>query len=344
MINNVLSLAAVPFILAEGAEAYADYGMGRSRGTMPIQLAGNIRHGGLYETAFGGTLGELVDDIGGGSDMGSFLHELPGYRHISDGAVRSRFEALWGAPLGHEPGLRIPNMLDAAVEGTFKALYIHGEDILQSDPNTHHVVAGLAAMKCVVIHDLFPNETANYAHIFLPGSTFLEKDGTFTNAERRIQRVRKAMSPKNGYADWEITQLIPQALDLGWSYTHPSQIMDEIARLTPTFAGVTCALIDELGSVQWPCNAANPEGSPVMHVNASPMARAVSCSPNMCRPASAPDRAIRCCSPPVAFCPSIMSARKPGAPPIRCGMRRTGWRSIARRRAARHPRRRLAAD
>jgi formate dehydrogenase major subunit len=139
------------------------------------------------------------------------------------------FEALWGRPIDSEPGLRIPNMLDAAVDGSFKGIYIQGEDILQSDPNTHHVAAGLAAMECVVVHDLFLNETANYAHVFLPGSTFLEKDGTFTNAERRIQRVRKVMSPKNGFADWEITQLIANALDLGWAYAHPTEIMDEVA-------------------------------------------------------------------------------------------------------------------
>ncbi|MFI4935825.1 MAG: molybdopterin oxidoreductase family protein, partial [Caulobacterales bacterium] len=168
--------------------------------------------------------------------------------------------------LDNEPGLRIPNMLDAAVEGDFKGLYIQGEDILQSDPNTKHVAAGLAAMECVVVHDLFLNETANYAHIFLPGSTFLEKDGTFTNAERRIQRVRKVMTPKNGYADWEITQLLSNALGYRMAYAHPSEIMDEIAALTPTFAGVSFAKLDALGSVQWPCNASAPEGTPVMHI------------------------------------------------------------------------------
>ncbi|MGH7155544.1 MAG: molybdopterin oxidoreductase family protein, partial [Acetobacteraceae bacterium] len=140
-----------------------------------------------------------------------------------------------------------------------------GEDIVQSDPDTQHVTAGLAAMECVVVHDLFLNETANYAHIFLPGSTFLEKDGTFINAERRIGRVRKVMAPQNGYEDWEITQLIANALGLGWNYKHPSEIMDEIAATTPTFAGVSFAKLDALGSVQWPCNDAAPEGTPVMH-------------------------------------------------------------------------------
>jgi formate dehydrogenase major subunit len=147
-------------------------------------------------------------------------------------------------------------MLDAAVEGSFKGLYCQGEDILQSDPDTKHVAAGLAAMECVIVHDLFLNETANYAHVFLPGSTFLEKDGTFTNAERRINRVRKVMAPKNGYADWEITQMLANAMGADWHYTIPAQIMEEIAATTPSFTGVTYDLLEEVGSVQWPCNEA----------------------------------------------------------------------------------------
>jgi formate dehydrogenase major subunit len=208
------------------------------------------------------------NNVQGACDMGSFPHELSGYRHISDEATRAMFEALWGTALDVEPGLRIPNMLDAAVDGSFKGIYVQGEDILQSDPNTHHVAAGLAAMECVVVQDLFLNETANYAHVFLPGSTFLEKDGTFTNAERRIQRVRKVMTPRNGLADWEITIALAKAMDFAMSYAHPSEIMDEIARLTPSFAGVSYEKIDALGSVQWPCNAKAPEGTPVMHIGA----------------------------------------------------------------------------
>ena len=154
--------------------------------------------------------------------MGSFPHELPGYRHVKNDDVRAIFESLWGVKIDDEPGLRIPNMLDAAVEGTFKGLYCQGEDILQSDPDTKHVAAGLAAMECVIVHDLFLNETANYAHVFLPGSTFLEKNGTFTNAERRINRVRKVMAPRNGYEDWEVTQLLANAMGADWTYTHPS--------------------------------------------------------------------------------------------------------------------------
>ncbi|OUD10228.1 formate dehydrogenase subunit alpha [Marivivens niveibacter] len=207
------------------------------------------------------------NNVQGSCDMGSFPHELPGYRHVKNADVREVFENAWGVPIDPEPGLRIPNMLDAAVEGTFKGLYCQGEDILQSDPDTKHVAAGLAAMECVIVHDLFLNETANYAHVFLPGSSFLEKDGTFTNAERRINRVRKVMAPPNGYADWEITQMLANAMGANWTYTHPSQIMDEIAATTPSFANVSYEALEEKGSIQWPCNDAHPEGTPLMHVD-----------------------------------------------------------------------------
>ncbi|MEO7248288.1 MAG: formate dehydrogenase subunit alpha, partial [Novosphingobium sp.] len=156
------------------------------------------------------------NNVQGACDMGSFPHELSGYRHISDTATRALFEADWNVLLDPEPGLRIPNMLDAALDGSFRALYVQGEDILQSDPNTHHVAAGLKAMDCVIVHDLFLNETANYAHVFLPGSTFLEKTGTFTNAERRIQMVRKVMEPANGLEDWQVTQALANAMGLQW--------------------------------------------------------------------------------------------------------------------------------
>ncbi|HTV78747.1 MAG TPA: formate dehydrogenase subunit alpha [Steroidobacteraceae bacterium] len=208
------------------------------------------------------------NNVQGSCDMGSFPHEFPGYRHVADDAVRSQFERAWGLPLRSEPGLRIPNMFEAALDGEFKALYIEGEDIAQSDPNTQHVTASLTAMECIIVQDLFLNESAKFAHVFLPGSSFLEKDGTFTNAERRISRVRRVMKPKSGYADWEITQLLANAMGLPMNYTHPSQIMAEIASLTPTFAGVSYELIDRQGSVQWPCNADHPQGTPTMHVGA----------------------------------------------------------------------------
>jgi formate dehydrogenase major subunit len=258
-------------LYATGGNGAIYYGLGvteHSQGTTTVMAMANLAMatGNIGRDGVGINPLRGQNNVQGACDMGSFPHELPGYRHMSDTATRTMFEAFWNVTLDPEPGLRIPNMLDAAVDGSFKALYVEGEDIVQSDPDTQHVVHGLEAMECVVVQDLFLNETANFAHVFLPGSTFLEKDGTFTNAERRIGRVRKVMPSRSGLADWEITMAISNAMGFPMTYTHPSQIMDEIAALTPTFAGVSFDRLDTLGSVQWPCNEAAPEGTPIMHI------------------------------------------------------------------------------
>jgi formate dehydrogenase major subunit len=259
-------------LFATGGNGAIYYGLGvteHSQGSTTVMAIANLAMatGNIGRPGVGVNPLRGQNNVQGACDMGSFPHEYSGYRHVSDPATRAMFEQAWGVTLDAEPGLRIPNMLDAATDGVFKALFIQGEDILQSDPNTHHVAAGLAAMECVVVQDLFLNETANYAHVFLPGSTFLEKDGTFTNAERRIQRVRKVMEPLNGYGDWEIVQLVAKAIGLDWNYAHPSEIMDEIAALTPTFATVSYDALDRLGSMQWPATEAAPDGTPTMHID-----------------------------------------------------------------------------
>ncbi len=269
---NAQELRAAARLYALGGNGSIYYGLGvteHSQGSTTVlgianlaMMTGNIGRAGVGVNPLRGQ-----NNVQGSCDMGSFPHELPGYRHVKGAEVREVFQKIWGVQIDDEPGLRIPNMLDAAVEGTFKGLYCQGEDILQSDPDTKHVARGLAAMDCVIVHDLFLNETANYAHVFLPGSTFLEKDGTFTNAERRINRVRKVMAPRNGYADWEVTQLLANAMGAGWTYTHPSQIMEEVAMTTPSFAGVTYEKLETMGSIQWPCNDSAPEGTPLMHVD-----------------------------------------------------------------------------
>jgi formate dehydrogenase major subunit len=266
------TLRAAARLYATGGDAAIYYGLGvteHSQGTTTVMAMANLAMatGNIGRRGVGVNPLRGQNNVQGSCDMGSFPHELTGYRHISDDATRAMFEAFWHVPLDPEPGLRIPNMLDAALDGSFKAIYIEGEDIVQSDPDTQHVVAGLEAMECVVVQDLFLNETANFAHVFLPGSTFLEKDGTFTNAERRIGLVRKVMPSRSGMADWEITQAISKAMGFPMNYSHPSEIMDEIATLTPTFAGVSFETLDRLGSVQWPCNEAAPEGTPIMHVD-----------------------------------------------------------------------------
>jgi len=259
-------------LYATGGNAAIYYGLGvteHSQGsTMVIGIAnlamltGNIGREGVGVNPLRGQ-----NNVQGACDMGSFPHELPGYRHVSDTATRTLFEQNWGVKLDSEPGLRIPNMLDAAIDGSFRGIYVEGEDIAQSDPGTQHVTAALEAMECVVVQDLFLNETAKYAHVFLPGSSFLEKNGTFTNAERRISPVRKVMPSLSGKEDWEITVMLAEALGYPMPYKHPSEIMDEIARLTPTFTGVSYAKLDELGSIQWPCNEQHPVGTPVMHID-----------------------------------------------------------------------------
>lgn len=260
--------AARLYASAENGAIY--YGLGvteHSQGsTMVIGIAnlamvtGNLGREGVGVNPLRGQ-----NNVQGSCDMGSFPHEYPGYRHVTDKTTRELFESNWGVKLESEPGLRIPNMFDAAADGTFMGLYVEGEDIAQSDPDIQHVHHALKSMECVIVQDLFLNETAKFAHVFLPGSSFLEKNGTFTNAERRISPVRKVMAPMAGYEDWEITQLLANAMGYPMNYSHPSEIMDEIARLTPTFHGVSYDKIDTLGSIQWPCNDEVPEGTPTMH-------------------------------------------------------------------------------
>ncbi len=258
-------------LFATGGNGAIYYGLGvteHSQGsTMVMGIAnlamvtGNIGRSGVGVNPLRGQ-----NNVQGSCDMGSFPHEFPGYRHVSDDKTRALFETTWGVKLDNEPGLRIPNMFDASLDGSFKALYVQGEDVGQSDPDTQHVTAALSALECLVVQDLFLNETAKFAHVFFPGSSFLEKDGTFTNAERRISRVRKVMPSLCGMEDWQVTVALSEAMGYPMPYAHPSEIMDEIARLTPTFTGVTYDKIDQLGSVQWPCNDKAPEGTPVMHM------------------------------------------------------------------------------
>jgi formate dehydrogenase major subunit len=266
------TLRAAARLYATGGNAAIYYGLGvteHSQGsTMVMAMAnlamatGNIGREGVGVNPLRGQ-----NNVQGSCDMGSFPHELPGYRHVSDAATRAQFEADWGVDLLAEPGLRIPNMLAAAVDGTFRGLFVQGEDIAQSDPNTQHVQDALQAMDCVVVQDLFLNETAAFAHVFLPGTSFLEKDGTFTNAERRINRVRPVMAEKTGLSEWETVCRLATAIGYPMHYDGPAAIMDEIARLTPSFAGVSHARLDAEGSLQWPVNEAHPDGAPIMHVD-----------------------------------------------------------------------------
>lgn len=259
-------------LYATGGNAAIYYGLGvteHSQGSTTVMALANLAMAtsniGFEGTGVNPLRGQ--NNVQGSCDMGSFPHEFPGYRPVQDDEVRGVFEADWGVELDAEPGLRIPHMMDAACEGTYKGIYIQGEDIAQSDPNTTHIEAALTAMECVVVQDLFLNETARFAHVFLPGTSFLEKDGTFINAERRINRVRPVMPPRTGKHEWEVTQDLGKAMGYDMGYGCEADIMAEIARLTPTFAGVSLSRLDNEGSLQWPVNDAAPNGTPTMHVD-----------------------------------------------------------------------------
>ena len=264
-------LRAAARLYANAGNGAIYYGLGvteHSQGsTMVMALAnlamatGNIGRVGVGVNPLRGQ-----NNVQGSCDMGSFPHEFSGYRHVSDDSVRHVFEDLWGRTLDSEPGLRIPNMFDEAIEGSFRALFIQGEDLAQSDPNVKHVKAALGALELCIVQDLFLNETSAFAHVFFPGTSFLEKDGTFTNAERRINRVRPVMAPRSHKQEWQVVSELATAMGYPMGWGDASEIMDEIARTTPTFSGVSFEKLDKLGSVQWPCNDAAPTGTPVMHI------------------------------------------------------------------------------
>ena len=262
--------AAHMFANAKNGSIY--YGLGvteHSQGsTMVMGIAnlamatGNIGRKGVGVNPLRGQ-----NNVQGSCDMGSFPHELSGYRHISNPDTRKIFNDAWGIELQAEPGMRIPNMFDSAIVGEYRGLFVQGEDIAQSDPNTSHVHAALRAMDMVIVQDLFLNETSKFAHVFLPGTSFLEKDGKFTNAERRINRVRPVMKSKIGKSEFDVACELATAMGYPMSYENGAAIMDEIAATTPTFSGVSFKTLDELGSIQWPCNEANPTGTPTMHID-----------------------------------------------------------------------------
>jgi len=263
-----LRLAARLYATSGNGAIY--YGLGvteHSQGSSSVMAIANLAMvtGNIGREGVGVNPLRGQNNVQGSCDMGSFPHELPGYRHVSDNETRSLFEQEWQVTLDHEPGLRIPNMFESAIHGNFKGLYCQGEDIAQSDPNTQHVQKALTSMECIIVQDIFLNETAKYAHVFLPGSSFMEKNGTFTNAERRISRVRKLMPALADKEDWQVTISLAKALGYEMNYEHPSEIMDEIARLTPSFHGVSYDRLEELGSIQWPCNEKTPLGTPIMH-------------------------------------------------------------------------------
>jgi formate dehydrogenase major subunit len=192
------------------------------------------------------------NNVQGSSDHGALPDTFTDYRPVSDDAVTSAFEERWGVTMKRERGMKIPEMFDAAVEGRLKAMYIFGEDVAQTDPNTEHVVHALESLEFLVCQDIFENETTKYADVILPASAFLEKSGTFTNAERRVQLVEAANDPPGAArTDFEILTTMSRALGHDMGYETPSDVMEEIAQMTPRYAGISHERLGR-GGLQWP--------------------------------------------------------------------------------------------
>ncbi len=206
------------------------------------------------------------NNVQGACDMGASPTDYPGYQKVDNEEVRRKFEKAWGVPLSPVPGLKATDVFPAAIEGKIKGLYICGEDPVVSDPDTHHIIKALESLDFLVVQDLFMTKTAEYADVVLPGISYAEKEGTFTNTERRVQRIRKAVTLKGDMRpDTDILIDLMNAMGYPQKYLTPAEIMDEVASVTPSFHGISHKRLDEEGGLQWPCPEKDHPGTPIMH-------------------------------------------------------------------------------
>ncbi|MBE6014115.1 MAG: formate dehydrogenase subunit alpha [Lachnospiraceae bacterium] len=207
------------------------------------------------------------NNVQGACDMGAMSTDYPGYQKVDKEEVRKKFEEAWGVPLNPNAGLRATEVFPAAIKGEIKGLYICGEDPVVSDPDTNHVIKALESMEFLVVQDLFMTKTARYADVVLPAKSYAEKEGTFTNTERRVQRIRTAITLEGEMrSDTDIIIDLMNAMGYKQPYLTPAQIMDEIASLTPSYAGISHERLDAGESLQWPCKGKDHPGTPIMHV------------------------------------------------------------------------------
>ncbi|MBQ7588576.1 MAG: formate dehydrogenase subunit alpha [Lachnospiraceae bacterium] len=207
------------------------------------------------------------NNVQGACDMGAMPTDYPGYQKVDNDEVREKFEKAWGVKLSPRPGLKATDVFPAAIEGKIKGLYICGEDPVVSDPDTHHIIKALESLDFLVMQELFMTKTAEYADVILPGVSYAEKEGTFTNTERRVQRIRKAVTPVGDMRpDTDILIDLMNAMGYPQPYLTSAQIMDEIASVTPSFAGISHERLDSGESLQWPCRGKDQPGTPIMHV------------------------------------------------------------------------------
>jgi formate dehydrogenase alpha subunit len=205
------------------------------------------------------------NNVQGACDMGALPNVYPGYQVVNNPEVRAEFQEAWGTELSPEIGITIPEMMDGLIDGSIKGMFIFGENSVESDPNTHHVVRALTSAEFLVVQDIFLTETAKLAHVVLPGACWAEVEGTFTNTERKVQRVRKAVGPPGqARPNWQIFCDLSTCLGLNLSYSSAEEIFDEMARLTPSFTGITYDRLDAM-ELQWPCPSTDHPGTPFLH-------------------------------------------------------------------------------
>ena len=228
------------------------------------------------------------NNVQGACDMGALPNVFPGYQRVIDPAAKEKFEKAWGVPLSGKLGLTIPDMFDKAHAGDLKAMYILGENPVLTDPNSNHIRSGLEKLEFLVVQELFLTETAEYADVILPAASFAETDGTFTNTERRVQRVRKAIEPLPGLANWQAIMDLSNRMGYPMNYRHPEEIFAEMASLTPSYTGISYARLEN-GSIQWPCPTPDHPGTPYLHAQAFTRGKGLFQSIEHIPPAEMPD-------------------------------------------------------
>jgi predicted molibdopterin-dependent oxidoreductase YjgC len=246
------------------------YSMGitqHSHGTDNVLACGNLAMltGNLGRPGAGVNPLRGQNNVQGSCDMGGLPNVFPGYQRVDNAESRGKFEKAWGAALPQKPGLTLTEIFDGAINGTVKAVYLVGENPVISDPDAHHVEKGIKSLEFFVVQDLFLTETAEMADVVLPAASFAEKDGTFTNTERRVQRVRRAVEPL-GRPDWLITCQMARAMGAsGFDFKDPSEIMAEAATLAPQYGGISYDRLEGPAGLQWPCPSKDHPGTPILH-------------------------------------------------------------------------------
>jgi formate dehydrogenase alpha subunit len=278
-LDQVAGITGVePDLLVRAARMYATnspatilYAMGiceHSHGTDNVIANGNLAMltGNVGKPGSGVNPLRGQNNVQGACDMGALPNVFPGYQPVFNEEVRKKFEKAWGVKLNPEPGMKLTTMFPAVFDGEIKAMYIMGENPVMTDPDSLHIREALSKLDFFVFQDIFLNETAQYAHVVLPAASFAEKDGTFTNTERRVQRIRKAIEPIGESRDdcWIVSEIARRMGSKCFESDSPSDIMDEIARLTPSFAGINYRRLEE-GSLQWPCTSEDHPGTCILH-------------------------------------------------------------------------------